>query len=100
MFHVAFWGMDLSYLGRGPIEGWPQRDIGVVLWSLSVAANQWQSSARLTRLCTIPVNGVIESEWDVGAHAMEATVLRTLMFFGLLEHRAATCPGPAFCNAP
>ena len=59
LFHVAFWGMDLSYLGRGPID-WPQRDIGVVLWSLSVAANQWQSSARLTRLCTIPVNGVIE----------------------------------------
>jgi hypothetical protein len=98
LFHVAFWGMDLSYLGRGPIEGWPQRDIGVVLWSLSVAANQWQSSARLTRLCTIPVNGVIESEWDVGAHAMEATVLRPLMFFGLLEHRAADVPGQRFAT--
>jgi hypothetical protein len=98
LFHIAFWGMDLSYLGRGPIEGWPQRDIGIVLWSLSVAANQWQSSARLTRLCTIPVNGVIESQWDVGTYAMEATVLRPLMFFGLLEHRAEDIPGQSFAK--
>ena len=98
LFHVAFWGMDLSYLGCGPLEGWPQRDIGIVLWSLSVAANQWQSSARLTRLCTIPVNGVIESQWDVGSHAMEATVLRPLMFFGLLEHRAEDIPGQNFAK--
>ena len=96
LFNIAFWGIDLSFFSRGLLKGWPQCDIGIVLWSLSVSANQWESRERLTRLCTIPVNGVIESPWDAGSHAMEGTVLRPLMFFGLLEHRADDIPGERF----
>ena len=33
LFHVAGWHCDLSYFGRGPHGAWPQRDIGVILWS-------------------------------------------------------------------
>jgi len=96
LFHLAFWALDLSYLGRGLLNGWPQCDIGIVLWSLSVSANQWRSREHLTRLCTIPVNSVIESQWDAGSYAMEGTVLRPLMFFGLLEYRADDIPGERF----
>lgn len=96
LFHVAFWLVDLSYLGRGLLGGWPQSHIGLVLWSLSVSANDWLSCERLTRLCTVPTADVIESKWDAGSHAMEATVLRPLMFFGLLEHHAKDIPGERF----
>jgi hypothetical protein len=39
LFHIAFWHFDLGYLSRGLHYGWPQRNAGIVLWSLSVAAN-------------------------------------------------------------
>ncbi|MGD0109916.1 MAG: hypothetical protein ABSC06_38730, partial [Rhodopila sp.] len=67
--------------------GWPQYDAGIVLWCLSVAANDWQPRERLTRLCTIPIIGVLESQWDTGSFATEARILRPLQWFGLLEHR-------------
>lgn len=87
LFHVAFWYVDFGYLGRSLLGAWPQHDVGIVLWSLSIAANDWQSPDRLTRMCTIPINGVLGSPWDAGAHAMEARILRPLWWFGLLEHR-------------
>jgi hypothetical protein len=92
LFHLALWRLDLGYLGRGLHHGWPQHDIGIVLWSLSIAANDWQPPERLTRMCTIPINGVLESTWDTGSHAMEATVLRPLRWFGLLDCRQDDIP--------
>ena len=76
LFHLALWEIDLGYFGRGLHREWPQRDIGVLLWSLSVAANGWESSKRLTRMCTIPINGVLEAQWDTGTMATEARILR------------------------
>ena len=96
LFHTVMWGIDLNYLGRGLHEGWPQGDIGILLWSLSVSANDWQSSLRLTRLCTIPINGVQEAQWDSGTMAMEARVLRPLWWFGLLDYRREEIPGRRF----
>jgi len=85
LFHLAFWVADLSYLDRGLLKGWPQRDIGIVLWSLSVSANEWQSREQLTRMCTIPINGVLDSEFDRGTYAMDAIILRPLLWFGLID---------------
>jgi hypothetical protein len=96
LFHVALWGIDLDYLGRSLHDGWPQRDAGIVLWSLSTAANDWQSSPRLTRMCTLPINGVLETQWDTGSFAMEARILRPLWWFGLLEYRQEDIPGHRF----
>jgi hypothetical protein len=96
LFHLALWRLDLDYLGRGLHHGWPQHDIGIVLWSLSIAANAWQPPERLTRMCTIPINGVLESSWDTGSHAMEATVLRPLRWFGLLDYRQDDIPEQRF----
>jgi hypothetical protein len=94
LFHVAFWRLDLSYFGRGLLHGWPQRDAGIVLWSLSVAANDWQPRERLSRLCTVPVIGVLEQKWDIASYALEAHILRPLLWFGLLEYKEnAADPG-------
>ena len=96
LFHVAFWHLDLGYLDRGLHGRWPQGDAGIVLWSLSIAASDWQSPERLTRLCTIPVNGVLQTAWDTASLAMEAKVLRPLLWFGLLEQRHEEIEGSRF----
>jgi hypothetical protein len=88
LFHLAFWHMDLGYFGRGLLGSWPQADIGIVLWSLSVSADDWQASEKLTRLCTIPEPAILSGTWDRSAYAMEARILRPLWWFGLLEYRS------------
>ena len=88
LFHLALWHMDLGYFGRGLLGSWPQGDAGVVLWSLSVSAGDWQSSEKLTRLCTIPEPAMFSGTWDRTSYAMEARILRPLLWFGLLEHRS------------
>ena len=96
LFHLALWAIDLGYFGRGLHGEWPQRDIGVLLWSLSVSANDWESSQRLTRTCTIPVSEVVEAQWDSGTMATEARILRPLLWFGLLEYRQEEVAGRRF----
>jgi hypothetical protein len=93
LFHVAFWHLDLGYLGPGLHGRWPQNDIGIVLWSLSIAANDWQSSESLTRLCTIPINDVLGREWDTASTAMEARILRPLKWFGLVDYKPVANAG-------
>ena len=96
LFHLAFWYMDLSYFGRGLLGSWPQADAGVVLWSLSVCADEWQSPEKLTRLCTIPEPAMFSETWDRTPHEMEAKILRPLLWFGLLEHRSEKIPSGRF----
>ncbi len=86
--HLAFWHMDLGYFGRGLLGSWPQADAGIVLWSLSVCANDWQPAEKLTRLCTIPESAMLSGAWDRTSYATEAKILRPLLWFGLLEHRS------------
>src|SRR5262245_30209520 len=69
---------------------------GVVLWSLSVCANDWQSAEKLTRLCTIPEPTMFSEMWDRTPYAMEAKILRPLRWFGLLEHRSEKIPSSRF----
>jgi len=96
LFHLAFWHMDLGYFGRGLLGSWPQADIGVVLWSLSVSAGDGQTSEKLTRLCTIPEPATLTGTWDRSAYAMEARILRPLLWFGLLEYRSENIPDSRF----
>ena len=92
LFHVAFWHTDLGYFGRGPLGSWPQADMGIVLWSLSVSAGDWQTGEKLTRLRTIPESATLTGTWDRSAYAMEARILRPLLWFGLLEYRSENIP--------
>lgn len=87
LFLTTFWYFDLAYFTWGKYDGWPQRDAGLILWSLSVAAHDWQSPEQLTRLCTIPPDEPLDGPWDTAASAMEARLLRYLIWFGLLEYR-------------
>jgi hypothetical protein len=96
LFHIMFWCLDLEYFGRGLLGSWPQADIGIVLWSLSVSATEWQISDKLTRLCTIPEPATLTGTWDRSAFAMEAKILRPLLWFGLLEHRSEKIPNTRF----
>jgi len=93
LFHVTFWHADLSYFGRSMFGTWPQSDAGVLFWSLSVSASNWQTPETLSRLCSIPIIGVLESIWDTGSMLVEARILRPLLWFGLLEHRSEAIPG-------
>jgi hypothetical protein len=87
LFHIALWHLNLGYFDRNPIDSWPQSHTGIVLWSLSASANDWLAPETLTRLCTVPVIGVLEAAWDLGSYAMESRILRPLLWFGLLEQR-------------
>jgi hypothetical protein len=87
LFHIALWHLNLGYFDRNPVESWPQTHTGVVLWSLSIAANDWLDRSTLTRLCTVPIPSVLESAWDLGTYAMDARILKPLMWFGLLDSR-------------
>jgi hypothetical protein len=87
LFHIPLWHMNLGYFDRKPIDSWPQSHTSIVLWSLSASANDWLHPDKLTRLCTVPVIGVLESDWDLGSFAMESRILRPLTWFGLLESR-------------
>jgi hypothetical protein len=98
LFHIMFWRMDLEYFGRGLLGSWPQADIGIVLWSLSVSAAAWQTSDKLTRLCTIPQPATLTGTWDRSAIAMEAKILRPLLWFGLLEYRSEKNPNSRFAT--
>lgn len=88
--------MDLEYFGRGLLGSWPQADIGIVLWSLSVSAGDWQATEKLTRLCTIPEPAILSGTWDRTPHAVEARALRPLLWFGLLEYRSEQMPDTQF----
>jgi hypothetical protein len=87
LFHVAFWHVNLAYFDRYALDSWPLTQFGVILWSLSASAHDWLPRETLTRLCASPVIGVLESEWDFGSSAMEARILRPLVWFGLFESR-------------
>jgi hypothetical protein len=93
LFHIALWHLHLGYFDRNPIDSWPQSHTGVVLWSLSASASNRLDRETLTRLCTVPVSAVLESDWDLGPHAMESRILRPLTWFGLLESRREGGPG-------
>jgi len=99
LFHMAFWMSDLGYFSRGLLGGWPQADAGVVFWSLSVSANDWTSPERLARLCTIPINGVLDQQYDRAGYAIQGVILRPLNAFGLLEQRTEPIPGQRFAKA-
>jgi len=87
LVHVALWRMNLAYFDGYPLDSWPQSEVGVILWSLSASAHDWLPRETLTRLCASPVIGVLEAQWDFGSSAMEARILRPLVWFGLLESR-------------
>lgn len=59
LVEAIFWRLNLAYFDHVSIETWPQNHVGVVLWCLSMAGQDWFMPADLVRACTIwdPLNG-------------------------------------------
>lgn len=87
LFEAVFWRMNLQDFDRNPVEFWPQHHMGVVLWSLSVAAHDWSSAAALLPACTIMETLDAVARPDLPEFAMVTRVLRPLTWLGLLESR-------------
>lgn len=87
LFEAVFWKMNLQDFDRNPIEFWPQHHMGVVLWSLSVAAHSWSSIADLMAACTIMETLEDVPRQDLPEFAMVSRVLRPLTWLGVLEEQ-------------
>ena len=92
LFRQAFWHRDLSkFVSDRPrnLPGWwPQGDIGVILWSISAVAADWQNAATLTALCTVPEDTMpTAAHWDPAATMFVRHILDPLRWFGLVEYR-------------
>jgi len=87
LFETTFWKVDLQHFDRNPIEFWPQHHMGVVLWSLSVAAHDWSSAEDLVDSCTIMETLPEVPARDLPEFAMVSRVLRPLTWLGVLETR-------------
>ena len=96
LFRQAFWHTDLSEHIQGAprrLPGWwPQGDIGVVLWSLSAVAEEWQGTDGLTALCTVPDDRMPHAPWNPAATMFAWRVLRPLWWFGLIERSETEHP--------
>ena len=92
-----FWRMDLEYFGRGLLGSWPQaRHRYCAVVPIGFRRADWQTSEKLTRLCTIPEPATLTGTWDRSAFATEAKILRPLLWFGLLEYRSEKIPNSRF----
>ena len=92
LFRQAFWYRDLSQFVSGRPRNlpgwWPQGDIGVVLWSISAVAGDWQNAATLTALCTVPDDTMpTAAHWNPAATMFARHILDPLRWFGLVEYR-------------
>ena len=96
LFDAAFWIADLQYLSRAPLSGWPQHQAGIILWSLSLAARDWSTPARLVRQCAIPFEKIGEVTLDREAYAMEDLIIKPLTDFGMLEVREEQVAGSTY----
>jgi hypothetical protein len=85
LFETTFWRVSLTYFDRAPVEHWPQDHIGIVLWCLSVAANNWADTDMLAQVCTVRDERLDRTVRDFSGHAMRSRVLRPLTWLGLME---------------
>lgn len=87
LFETVFWRANLGYFDNVPVEQWPQNHIGLVLWCLSVAAQEWTTVEPLVPLCTVYDDVFADRPQDFPKFAFESRVLRPLTWFGLIERR-------------
>jgi len=94
LFHIACWRLDFR-ISAGGFSFLAAVRYGRRPLVLSTAASDWGTPEKLSRLCTIPNQAVLENTgWDRGAIAFEARILQPLVWFGLLDRRTESDPGP------
>ncbi|WP_407523863.1 hypothetical protein [Methylobacterium oryzisoli] len=87
LFEAVFWRLNLASLDRISVEHWPQDHLGVVLWSLSVSAQDWSTAASMVPVCTISDDALDRVPADLIAWMFESRVLQPLTWLGLMEDR-------------
>lgn len=85
LFATTFWQVNLAYFDRVPFETWPQNHVGIVLWCLSVAGQDWFRPEDLMRSCTVWDPALDEGPTDFPGYAFESRVLRPLTWLGLMD---------------
>lgn len=85
LFEATFWKTNLQDFDRVPLEFWPQHHMGVVLWSLSVAAYGWSSGEALMQASTIMQTLDDGTAPDLPEFAFVVRALRPLAWLGLIE---------------
>jgi len=94
LLETSFWRINLAYFDRVPVNYWPAPHIGVVLWSLSVAAHSWTEPEALVATCTMPEASFSGRALDFPSFALVARVLRPLTWFGMMERSPRTDSPP------
>ena len=72
LFEIVFWRINLGYFDRLPVEQWPQNHIGIVLWCLSVAAQDWNTPAEMAPIRTVPDEALENGPADFAASRLRA----------------------------
>jgi hypothetical protein len=89
LFIAFFQCFNLDYLSGFPATPFVQQSLGVILWRLSLTANDWIAAGKLPREVFLPrVSGQITQldTWpDAEAGVLVLKVLEPLCWFGLLE---------------
>lgn len=87
LFTTNFDAYNTGYLDRTPIQGWPQEQIGLVLYLLSQATADWSTALSLMQQTTIPTDALHSVPPDHPEFAFLGRVLRYLQWFGLIRQR-------------
>jgi len=94
VFETLLWRINLAYFDAVAIIDWPQDHIGLVLWSLSVSAQNWMAPGALMPICTLPYGLEPLNAFHTPEYAFEARILRQLTHLGLMEARHAIADHP------
>jgi hypothetical protein len=79
--------INICYFDRMPFEGWPNTQVGLILYGLKVIADDWTSEETLMKKTAIPDERIFKTPYDFSSTAYHARILRPLEWFGLMEHR-------------
>jgi len=87
LYPTLYEQIDISYFDRVLLSGWPNLQIGVVLYCLTMVDDKWVPKDTLMKLTAIPDKRFWETPRDLPEFAFHARILRPLWWLGLLEHR-------------
>lgn len=88
--------MDLGYFGRGLLGSCPQADAGVVLWSLSVCASDWQSARETDAPLHHSRTGDVFRQLGQNALRDRGQNPPTAPLVRIIEHRSEKIPSSRF----
>lgn len=87
IYKTLYERIDISYFDRVYLQGWPNLQIGVVLYCSSLIGDEWIDEEKIMKMTAIPDTRFWQTPRDLPEFAFHTRILRPLWWFGLLEHR-------------